>query len=703
MVMICAAQGLHALPLERFVYESVTEHPQVREGIHVYRQAARDKDIARAGWRPQIDIGASAGLVTRDAQNTGNRRDAYDTAQADVTLRQQLFDGFEVDNQIEQAGARIRSAAYRLFDTADNIALDAVRAYVKVLRERRLVELAAQNVESHERILGQIEELAQKELLRRSDMVQTRGRLARAKASLIAQQNNLQDALTEAHRLLGRYLETDAFSEPELPQARPSGTLSVAIDKALASHPGIGSALSNIEAARFDYRRSLSRDLPELDLQLRQSVGHNSGGPLGGSDEGSALLQFRYNLYRGGADLAAQQQKASVVQENKAFLDLVRRQVIDNLRLAWAADEALGTQLPFLKAHSDESLETVKLYREEFTLLIRDLIDLLDAESELNRALIAEAEAHYSQVTARYRIYEGVGELLPAVGIQVSLENDDIRIASLRAAGVDDTSVANDRDADRIDDAGDHCVNSPGQAQVGTSGCLSISDLKLGYDPAEYPFIAEDDSYFTPVNEPLVLDIAALIANDQASARDRPKLSSYTQPQHGDLRLNADGTGLVYTPGRRFRGADAFSYTIGDRRGRLATGTVSIEVQDQPSARSAPDATVRFAYKQSGLTEQSALRLERIVRTLGEQPELGVDIQAYTDNVGSRGYNQRLSEQRAEQIRQMLLERGVQAPRIRAFGLGERQPVASNRTEEGRRLNRRAELRLRPLADRVVR
>ncbi len=683
-----------AISLADFVTEVVDSSPLVREQVHAYRRVARDHDIALAGWRPSLDLTASVGAVSRDAANTGRRRRDYDTAEAGVSLTQNLFDGFDTTNQISQARARISSEAYRLVDVADNVALEAVRAYLNALSEKRLVELAAQNVESHENILANLRELSARGITRRSDVEQTEGRLARAQASLIAQQNNLEDALTEIHRLLGRYLSTSDLEEPGTPPG-PADTVEDLIETALEVHPALASAQENIEAARFDYRRSRSADLPSLDLRVQQNVGVDNDGPSGRSEEGSVTLNLRYNLYRGGADQAEQRKRLSVMHENQAFLDRVRRQVVDTLRLAWAADRALHEQLPFLERHADKSLQTVQLYREEYLLQKRDLIDLLDAESELNQALSREAEARYGALTARYRIYEGVGALLDALGLGAALSDEDLVISRVRAAGIDAETLDADRDRDGRLDARDQCDNSAASRDVDGFGCSDQRELALGYAAAAQPFQAMPDRFVMAKGETLVLPARALIANDRTQDRDRPLIRFFTQPGHGAVTQNVAGD-LVYTPDPAFVGEDTFSYTLEDRRARSARGEVTISVE-VPAAAVVPDTmTVRFGYKQLTLTPESQARMDPVIEALRRDPRLRVEVRTYTDNVGPARYNQRLSDARADALREMLITRGIAADRIDAAGEGENDPVADNASEEGRALNRRGELRFLP-------
>lgn len=90
--------------------------------------------------------------------------------------------------------------------------------------------------------------------------------------------------------------------------------------------------------------------------------------------------------------------------------------------------------------------------------------------------------------------------------------------------------------------------------------------------------------------------------------------------------------------------------------------------------------------------------LRAVAVNLIEYPESSVGVFGHTDDTGSAAYNQDLSERRAEAVAGVLIRDGVAPSRVRATGLGETQPVATNDTEEGRQRNRRVEVIIRPNA-----
>lgn len=103
-------------------------------------------------------------------------------------------------------------------------------------------------------------------------------------------------------------------------------------------------------------------------------------------------------------------------------------------------------------------------------------------------------------------------------------------------------------------------------------------------------------------------------------------------------------------------------------------------------------------------TDSAVLRsdLQRDLRALASNlhsyPDTTVEVIGHTDNTGDAGYNQNLSARRASSVATVLINEGVASWRIRSFGRGENEPVASNLTPEGRAQNRRVEIVIRPQA-----
>ena len=106
---------------------------------------------------------------------------------------------------------------------------------------------------------------------------------------------------------------------------------------------------------------------------------------------------------------------------------------------------------------------------------------------------------------------------------------------------------------------------------------------------------------------------------------------------------------------------------------------------------------VTFDFARYDIKPQFYPALNTIANTLREYNQTIVEVSGHTDSVGSDAANQALSERRANAVSGYLIGQGLQRERFEVVGMGERYPIASNDTDQGRALNRRVEIRLLPL------
>lgn len=101
---------------------------------------------------------------------------------------------------------------------------------------------------------------------------------------------------------------------------------------------------------------------------------------------------------------------------------------------------------------------------------------------------------------------------------------------------------------------------------------------------------------------------------------------------------------------------------------------------------------LNFAFDSSVLPASSKSDVEKLTRVLKENLPAKVIIIGHTDHTGTDEYNQKLSERRATSLGKRLVENGIESERIHTSGKGEKEPIATNSTREGRAENRRIEV-----------
>ncbi|WP_421684352.1 OmpA family protein [Stutzerimonas urumqiensis] len=101
---------------------------------------------------------------------------------------------------------------------------------------------------------------------------------------------------------------------------------------------------------------------------------------------------------------------------------------------------------------------------------------------------------------------------------------------------------------------------------------------------------------------------------------------------------------------------------------------------------------VKFDFDKARVREESYAEIKNLADFMQQYPQTTTVVEGHTDSVGTDQYNQRLSERRADAVRDVLVEQyGLESDRVNTVGYGESRPVADNSTDAGRQINRRVE------------
>ncbi|MBA3853847.1 MAG: hypothetical protein C0503_05495 [Gemmatimonas sp.] len=247
---------------------------------------------------------------------------------------------------------------------------------------------------------------------------------------------------------------------------------------------------------------------------------------------------------------------------------------------------------------------------------------------------------------------------------------------------VDANGCPRDTDGDGVLDNDDRCANSPAGSPVNASGCPRDSDGDGVIDTADRcastPAGTRVDANGCPV--PLDADSDGVLDNaDRCAATPA---GTRVDANGCPIPIDADGDGVR---------------DIDDRCANTPPGTRvdarGCQIVFESGQRNIVLEGVTFETGRAVLTASSQGILDRVAESLVASPEVNIEVQGHTDNTGSVAGNTRISQARADAVRQYLISKGVAPERLTARGYGPTQPKAPNTTPAGRAENRRVELR----------
>jgi adhesin transport system outer membrane protein len=399
--------------LEQAVASTITNNPDIKASYNEYMSKLYDAKASSGAYLPSIDLDAGIGYEQVDLAS--GTEDELTRKEATLSLTQLIWDGSATLNDMDRTAADAESVRLQLLADSQDIALEVTDIYLNATKAYEVLALSESNLAVHKEIYNDIKKRVDSGIGSTADLSQVEARLAKAHSNLLAAQNNLYDVHTQFKRIVGQSPQALIF--PRADENAVPFSVDEALDFAFKNHPVIKVAQADVDSARFQYDQTKGVNYPTLSIEANQIWRDDAGGIRGSSNESSAMLRMRYNLYNGGSDSDRTESAAYQLNKAKDFRDRTFRSLEEGLRLSWSALDLTLQQKEFLADHVDSASETVIAYEKQYKLGKRTLLDLLNTENELFEARKDYLDAKYAEQYAKYRVMNATGGLLAALRV----------------------------------------------------------------------------------------------------------------------------------------------------------------------------------------------------------------------------------------------------------------------------------------------
>lgn len=421
MLAAGATGPAQALDVRAVIADTVKSNPLVLAELRETDARERQVRQALAGYYPTLDLVAGFGFQERDPADRsfakpGRTRNELERRELQLSARQLVFDGFFTPYENKNQQARQRSAQYRATSVGEDISLSVTRVFLDVLKQEAILQLAQQTLDYHQSVYDRMEERFRSGVGSRADFDQISSRVALARTNVQNVRANLRNARINYQQVVGTFPPEGALDFPgSYHQHLPAGE-DAAVTRATENHPILKVAETDLEATGYTYEQTKSSFYPRFDVEVERDLNDNIDGSEEQIDDLRVMLRMRYNLFRGGADQARTQEFAHLVEKAKEIRNNARREVEEEVRLAWVTHETLTEQIPVLMQYVDSSAATKAAYVDQFDLGRRTLLDLLNTENEAVNAQRDLINAKHDLILNEYRIFHGMGDLMATVG-----------------------------------------------------------------------------------------------------------------------------------------------------------------------------------------------------------------------------------------------------------------------------------------------
>ena len=395
------------------------------------RLRATDENVPQAlsGYRPRLngsaDIGIEDNRVRLRRESAGQAQFAPgvgsvgggSTRSGDtiyprgyrIDLQQNIFDSFQTRNAVSEAEASVRAGREILRDVERQVLLDAVTAYMDVVRDQAVVRLRQNNVEVLSRELQATQDRFDVGEVTRTDVAQAQARRAGSVSNLDLARANLKTSRANYQRVVG-----NPASNLQVPRV-PDNYLPNSLDDALAigrnENPIVIAALYTEQGARHTVERIRSELLPNVTLEAGYSNRFHTSSDVAETENAFVTGRLNVPIYQGGEVSsrvrAAKHTHVSRIQEIEDARTQVRQEVV----AAWSQLQAAEAQLESDGTQVSANRVALNGVREEEKVGQRTLLDVLNAELELLNSQVQLETTQRNLIVAAYALLSAIGRL----------------------------------------------------------------------------------------------------------------------------------------------------------------------------------------------------------------------------------------------------------------------------------------------------
>jgi outer membrane protein len=392
-------------------------NPQLAAQRAALRATDENVAIANGGWRPSINAQGGYGTQHYELNASGVPTLTANShpLQGQVTLDQPIFRGGRTWAEISRAKALVRAGRAQLTGVEQTVLLSAVTAYMDVVRDQAIVDLREHNVEVLKKQLSATELQFKVGELTKTDVAQSRARLAGAQSDLVTAEGQLAASRAAFKQVIGRPAETldEKAAAPTLP-----ATLQGAETLADKQYPALIAAQETERAASYAIDDSVGALLPQVSLQAQYgysqgayTIGPSTGGGPGSINTTSLMALLTVPIYQGGADEASVRQAKQLHSQSELNVHNARRQAREGVDAAWETYQSARSAIVSNEAQVKANELAYEGVRREQEVGARTILDVLNAEQELLNSQVAVVTSRRNAQVAAYRLLSAIGLL----------------------------------------------------------------------------------------------------------------------------------------------------------------------------------------------------------------------------------------------------------------------------------------------------
>ena len=407
---------IHAQTIKDVVKKGIAYSPRIKVLVRDYEIAMKDMEIARATYRPTLDISGFMGKEkTRTPANLG-ASNQYTVKSIALSGKYNLFSGFKQEYLLKEKRSSVKLAENKLKEAIIQISKEIAVAYIDVLKKYKIYRKHKKNLVNYRNTLKKVAYKIQDGGGRDSDFFQTKSRMNYEEMNLITAKQAYEDARIILAKYIHEVLDIKKMREPKL---NKKFVLNSLIRKTKKYNASLGNLVMQKEIATYITAQQKSNLYPVVDLEVSKNWASNQHGILGVDQSDRIGINLKYNIYSGGTDqFNIEKAKLQTLKMADSLKD-AQNEIINNLKRNYSNYSMYKKKLSAINAHIRNAKKTEYLYRkEEEETGERSIIDILNIQQEYNSAEIDKIDTQYTIKQFYFEFLANTSEILDYFGIR---------------------------------------------------------------------------------------------------------------------------------------------------------------------------------------------------------------------------------------------------------------------------------------------
>lgn len=398
------------------IYETLAKAYQNNPTLQAQRAELRSVDEgvpqAKAGWRPNVRFTSGLKKLRRRTNNIGGGlgagNDTRTTYNGRLTVSQNVYEGGRTEAEISQAKNEISRERARLVVVEQQILLDAVTAYMNVVRDQAVLQLNIGNEQVLARQLEATKDRFDVGEVTRTDVAQAESRYARATAERIQSEGDLEVSRAFYEQIVGG--NPEKVSQPDYPNNLPVSEAE-AVKLSSEKNPSVVVAIFNERASRNSVEAAKSDMLPNIDLVADARRGRDEGSADRTISDITLSAELTVPIYQQGSVSSNIREAQQLASRNLIRVEEARRAAVEAASGGW--EKLLTARASIKSREAAERAARIALegVQQEAAVGSRTVLDVLDAEQELLDAQVSLVRDQRDATVASYDLLSAIGRL----------------------------------------------------------------------------------------------------------------------------------------------------------------------------------------------------------------------------------------------------------------------------------------------------